>query len=124
MMRYRPASRRPGRKRPSFSKYSTELDGREDDEGAGRAERCDGEGGAKSSVAKSSVLLTGVPHEEQKRPVLGSSEPQDMQEGMIFPDTVYRVGGSLVSWNISFARTRNAMKQVFAAVWGKMFPAI
>ena len=97
MMRYRLASRRPGRKRPSFSRYSPELGGRDaEDEGAGRAEECDGEGGAKSMVARSSVLLTGVPQDEQKRPVLGSSEPHDVQEGMIFPDTVYRARAETV----------------------------
>jgi hypothetical protein len=35
-------------------------------------------------VTKSSVLLIGVPQDEQKRPVLGSSVPHEMQEGMIF----------------------------------------
>src|ERR1700687_244160 len=90
MMRYRPASRRPGRKRPSL-KYSAELEGRDELEDGVRG----GSGEvavAKSSVATPSVLPAGAPHDEQKRPVAGTSVPQDEQVDMIFPDTVYRVG--------------------------------
>jgi hypothetical protein len=39
-------------------------------------------------VRTSSVLL-GAPQAEQKRPVAGTSVPQDEQGGMNFPDTVY-----------------------------------
>ena len=38
---------------------------------------------ATSSVATSSVLL-GAPQDEQKRPIAGTSVPQDEHEGMIF----------------------------------------
>src|ERR1700733_14242648 len=96
MMRYRLASRRPGRKRPSFSRYSAELGGRDaEDEGAGRAEECDGEGGAKSMVARSSGLLPGVPQDEQKRPGLGSREPPVVQGAMFFPDPFSRARAKL-----------------------------
>jgi hypothetical protein len=37
---------------------------------------------AKSSVARSSVLLAGDPQVEQKRPVAGMSVPQDEQVGI------------------------------------------
>jgi hypothetical protein len=37
-------------------------------------------------------LPAGAPQAEQKRPVDGTSVPQDEQARMIFPDTVYRVG--------------------------------
>jgi hypothetical protein len=64
-------------------------------------------------VATLSVLL-GAPQAEQKRPVAGTSVPQDEHEGMIFTDTVYRFGAGMCSvflpeqslecsnWNISF----------------------
>lgn len=77
-MRYREATRRPGRKRPSFSpRYSAELEGRsaDDDEEA----RFGGNGElevAKSSVATSSVFEVGCPHEEQKRTLSGNSVSQ------------------------------------------------
>lgn len=62
-MRYRPASRRPGRKRPSL-RYSDELEGRDELAEAGPGGR--GEVAvAKSRVARSSVLLAGAPHAEQ-----------------------------------------------------------
>jgi hypothetical protein len=54
---------------------------------------------AKSSVAISSELEAGVPQAEQKRPVAGTSVPQDEQAGMNFPDTVYRVRNKNVSGN-------------------------
>ena len=100
MMRYRPASRRPGRKRPSL-KYSAELEGRDELEDGVRG----GSGEvavAKSSVATPSVLPAGAPHDEQKRPVAGTSVPQDEQVDMIFPDTVYRVGMKTCSWRRPF----------------------
>src|SRR5208282_1656286 len=75
---------------------SAELTGRDELEEAGRGGK--GEVAvAKSSVATSSVLLAGVPHAEQKRPVDGTSVPQDEQAGMNFPDTVYRVRNQNVS---------------------------
>jgi hypothetical protein len=74
--------RRPGRKRPSLW-YSAELLGRDDDAEAGRGGRGD-VAVAKSSVATSSELPAGVPQAEQKRPVAGTSVPQDKHEGMNF----------------------------------------
>ncbi len=78
-MRYRDATSRPGRKRPSFNWYSAELEGRDDgfpeDPDAGRG----GNGEvavAKSSVATSSVFATGLPQAEQKATLSGSSVPQ------------------------------------------------
>jgi hypothetical protein len=74
--------RRPGRKRPSLW-YSAELEGRDEDVEAGRGGS--GEGAvAKSSVATSSVLPAGAPQAEQKRPLAGTSVPQDEHEGMSF----------------------------------------
>lgn len=73
-MRYRPASSRPGRNRPSFNRYSAELEGLDEDFGAGRG----GNGEldvAKSSVATSSVFETGFPQEEQKRTLFSNSMP-------------------------------------------------
>jgi hypothetical protein len=35
-----------------------------------------------------SLLGAGAPHEVQKRPVLGTAEPQVAQKAMIFPATV------------------------------------
>jgi len=92
-MRYRPASRRPGRKRPSL-KYSAELDGR--DELADGVRCGSGEVAvAKSKVATPSLLPAGAPQAEQKRPAAGTSVPHDEQVDMIFPDTVYRFGPKL-----------------------------
>jgi len=78
-MRYRDATSRPGRKRPSLIWYSAELEGRDDDfpedPDAGRG----GNGEvavAKSSVATSSVFETGLPQAEQKATLFGSSVPQ------------------------------------------------
>ena len=70
--------------------------GRDEDAEAGRG----GSGevaAAKSSVATSSVLPAGAPQAEQKRPVAGTSVPQDEHEGMIFTDTVYRFGAGMCS---------------------------
>jgi len=89
-MRKRPAIRWPGRKRPSLTKDAVELEGRDADPDAGRGDRS-GVAGAKSSVATSSLPGTGVPHDEQKRPALGTSVPQAVHVDMNFPDTVYRV---------------------------------
>jgi hypothetical protein len=64
--------------------YSGELEGRDEDAEAGRG----GSGEvavAKSSVATSSGLPAGAPHAEQKRPVAGTSVPQDEQAAMNFP---------------------------------------
>jgi hypothetical protein len=70
--------------------YSAELETRD--------EVADGDCGgsgevavAKSSVARLSVLLAGAPQAEQKRPLTGTSVPQEEQVGMNFTDTVYRV---------------------------------
>src|ERR1700688_1600578 len=89
MMRYRPASKRPGKNRPSLM-YSAELENRDD--------VADGDRGgsgevavAKSSVARLSVLLAGAPRAEEKRPLTRTSVPQEEQVGMNFTDTVYRV---------------------------------
>jgi hypothetical protein len=49
-----------------------------------------GLGAAKSIVAMSSLPGARVPQEEQKRTPPDNSLPQDMQEGITFPDTVYR----------------------------------
>jgi hypothetical protein len=69
--------------------------GRDEDAEAGRGGR--GEvAGAKSSVGTSSGLL-GAPQAEQKRPVAGTSVPQDEHEAMIFTDTVYRFGAGMCS---------------------------
>ncbi len=85
MMRYRPATSRPGRNRPSFSRYSAELESREDDvdEDFDFEDDFDsGRGGngevavAKSSVAMSSVFAAGAPHPEQKRMPSDNSVPQ------------------------------------------------
>jgi len=78
-MRYREATSRPGRNRPSFSRYSAELElredgGREDD--GGRGGNGDGEVGGKEIVATSSVFSTGAPQAEQKRTLAGSSAAQ------------------------------------------------
>lgn len=79
-------------KRPSL-RYSAELEGRDRVAEAGR--RGSGEVAvAKSGAARSCALLAGVPHAEQKRPLTGTSVPQDAQAGMNFTDTVYRVGGT------------------------------
>jgi hypothetical protein len=74
-MRYREATSRPGRKRPSFNRYSAELEGREDDFDVGRGGNGD-EAVAKSSVAMSSVFETGIPQAEQKRPLSDKAVPQ------------------------------------------------
>src|ERR1035441_4673754 len=90
MMRERDATSRPGRNRPSFSEYSAELEGRDEDADAARG----GNGEvdvAKSSVATSSVFEAGLPQEEQKRTWLESSVPHDVHLAMIFPATVYLV---------------------------------
>jgi hypothetical protein len=74
-MRYRDATRRPGRNRPSFSKYSAELEGRDEDADFGRG----GNGEvavAKSSVATSSVFEVARPQAEQKRTLFSNSAPQ------------------------------------------------
>src|SRR5271165_5712129 len=89
MMRYRPASKRPGRKRPSLIRYSAELEGREDerdDDAEGGRGGVGGSGDvavAKSMVAMSSVfgmgaLPVGAPQAEQKRTLLGKSAPQEI----------------------------------------------
>ena len=94
-MRYRPASNRPGRKRPSLW-YSAELEGSNDDREAVRGGK--GEVAvAKSTVTRWSELPAGAPQAEQKRPVEGTSVPQDEQADMTFPDTVYRVGTRAVA---------------------------
>jgi hypothetical protein len=77
MIRYRPASRRPGRNRPSFKENPEELGGLDDDEEVGRGGRGD------AAVAYSRVAMssdpTGVPQEEQKRTAMDSSLPQVLQ---------------------------------------------
>src|ERR1700733_1904015 len=96
MMRYRPASKRPGRKRPSL-RYSGELEGRDEVAEVGRG----GSGEvavAKSRVARSSVLPAGAPQAGQYRPVVVTSVPQDEQAGMKFIGTVYRVQRRRVGW--------------------------
>ena len=55
--------------------YSAELDGREDDFDEGRGGKGD-EAVAKSSVAMSSVLETGMPQAEQKRTLSDKAVPQ------------------------------------------------
>jgi hypothetical protein len=75
MMRYRDATSRPGRKRPSLSRYSAELEGREDDFDEGRGGKGE-EAVAKSSVAISSVFAIGVPQAEQKRTLSDNAVPQ------------------------------------------------
>jgi len=80
----------PGKKSPS--RGNAELGGRE-----AEAERCwdrNEVAGAKSKVATSSPTITGVPHDEQKRPLLATSTPQALQVDMNLPKTVYRVGGT------------------------------
>ena len=90
-MRYRPATSRPGRKRPSFKRYSAELEGRDDecdpdrDGNLGRNGEVDV---AKSSVATSSVFDTGRPQDEQKATLSDNAIPQFVHLAMIFPDTV------------------------------------
>ena len=96
-MRYRPAIRRPGRKRPSFNADVDELGGRDfDDEEDGPA--ADGRGDlgdlalAKSRVAASSEAEvrvassdpTGFPQLEQKRLVIGTSALHARHRGMNF----------------------------------------
>jgi hypothetical protein len=74
-MRYRDATSRPGRNRPSLSKYSAELEGRGEEADFGRG----GNGEvavAKSSVATSSVFEAGLPQAEQKRTLFSNSAPQ------------------------------------------------
>jgi hypothetical protein len=79
MIRYRPATNRPGKNLPSFNKYSAELGGRDEEDGD--ADRDDlggrGEGAvAKSSVATSSVFDVGRPQDEQKATLFANSVPQ------------------------------------------------
>src|SRR5882757_3308396 len=74
MMRYRPNNSLPGRNLPSFIKYSAEVEGRDEDPDGGRIG--EGEVGAKSRVATSSVLETGLPQAEQKRMSFASAVPQ------------------------------------------------
>jgi hypothetical protein len=80
-----------------LSKYSAELDDRDedDDDPAAAAERR-GVGGAKSIVASSPLLLAGAPQAEQKRTLSEIPVPQEVQVGIIFPETVYRVRTELV----------------------------
>jgi hypothetical protein len=58
--------------------YSGELEGRVRVADAGRG------GNGEVAVARSSELPAGVPHAEQKRPLTGTSVPQDEQRGMNF----------------------------------------
>jgi hypothetical protein len=74
-MRYRDATSRPGRKRPSFNRYPAELEGQEGDFEMGRGGNGD-EAVAKSSVARSSVFGIGVPQAEQKRTLSDKAVPQ------------------------------------------------
>ena len=61
-------------------------------DGAPEIARADGFGfpGPKSIVAMSSLPGAGVPQEEQNRTPPDNSLPQDKQEGITFPGTVYR----------------------------------
>jgi hypothetical protein len=80
MTRYRDATSRPGRNRPSFSKYSAELGGRDDEL------RDDGDRGGSGDVAVASMSIVamssvpvfeaGLPQEEQKRTLFDNSVPQ------------------------------------------------
>ena len=56
-----------------------------------------GLGAAKSIVAMSSLPGPGVPQEEQNRTPPDNSLPQDEQEGITFPGTVYREAGPRAS---------------------------
>jgi hypothetical protein len=110
-----------------LSRNSAELDGRDEaDEDPLRRAEGDGVGEAKSSVASSSVLPTGVPQAEQNRTEPGRSVLQEAQEGMNFPETVYRVGGGIVPQNtfrncvwgwadLAAALTRRTKTRPFAA---------
>jgi len=63
--------------------YSAELEVRDEVAEAGRGGK--GEVAvAKSRVARSCELPAGAPHAEQKRPVAGTSVPQDEHGGMNF----------------------------------------
>lgn len=76
---------RPGRNRPSFSRYSAELEVRdeEEDEEGGFGRGGSGEVAvAKSRVAASSVSETGRPHDEQKAALVDKSLPQVEHFGM------------------------------------------
>ena len=80
--------RRPGRNRPSLTEYSGKVEGRDEDFGAEARSRTWGNGEvavAKSRVAKSSVLVAGLPQDEQKRMFADSSVPQKAQVDMKFP---------------------------------------
>lgn len=114
MMRYRPASNRPGRNRPSLRANAPELGGREDEDEADAGRRGRGDSTAANSrvatssdpcpepgaatvaasetdVSVASSEPTGAPQAEQKRLAIGTSARQDVQRGMIFPaDSVTR----------------------------------
>jgi len=108
MMRYRDATSRPGRNRPSFSKYSAELEGREDelrDEG-GRGGSGDVAVASRSIVAMSPVPVfeAGLPQDEQKRTLFDNSVPQAKHLAMNFsryslPQTLIRSPRKSKSWN-------------------------
>src|ERR1700688_4118889 len=77
MMRERLATRRPGRNRPSFSKYAGELEGRDEESDPDLGRGGSGElAVAKSRVATSSVFEAGRPQDEQKRTLFANSVPQ------------------------------------------------
>src|SRR5271170_4777976 len=107
-IRYRLASKRPGRKRPSAKRYSAELDGLEVREEVPEDGGRRGVAGARSIVGRFaaarlaaatfapatsmvavwSLLSAGAPQEAQKRPVFGSSVPQELHVDINFPATV------------------------------------
>src|SRR3974390_2663125 len=105
MMRYRPASRRRGRKRPSLTAKAEELGGGDvaaDGDRGGRGETAtamvaslsETRAGTLSdvSVAMSSEP-TGAPRDAKNRLAIGSSTPQDRQKAMHFSaDSVPRGG--------------------------------
>jgi hypothetical protein len=84
-MRYRPASKRPGRNRPSFKSTAAELESLElgnPDGGFGVVRGFAVE--AKSIVARSSEVSEvaedrAAPQDEQNRPFEGAGEPQEAQ---------------------------------------------
>jgi hypothetical protein len=75
MMRYRPASKRPGRNRPSVNKPPEELETLTEPEAA-LADALGFES-TNSMVASSSPDTIAAPQDKQKRPLSGTCEPHD-----------------------------------------------
>ena len=111
-----------------MSRNSAELGGRDeaDEDPLRRAER-DGVGEAKSSVASSSVLFTGVPQAEQKRTLSVIAVPQDVQVGIIFRKQFTAFQGRpflQITLRGEPGGTDREIVLTVEAVQGKMFSAI